>query len=36
MNLENSKTSEPHFLRLKPTDKLHLRRDEKKCCIIKL
>ena len=29
MNSENSKTSEPHVLILKPTDKLDLRRDEK-------
>ena len=29
MNSENSKTSEPHFLMLKLTDKLDLRRDEK-------
>ena len=29
MNLENSKTSEPNFLILKRTDKLHLRRDKK-------
>ena len=29
MNLENSKTSEPHVLILKLTDKLNLRRGEK-------
>ena len=29
MNPENSKTSEPHVLILKLTDKLDLRRDEK-------
>ena len=29
MNLENSKTSEPHVLILKLTDKLDLRRGEK-------
>ena len=29
MNSENSKTSEPHVLILKPTEKLDLRRDEK-------
>ena len=29
MNSENSKTSEPHVLILKLTDKLDLRRDEK-------
>ena len=28
MNSENSKTSEPHVLILKPTDKLDLKRDE--------
>ena len=29
MNSENSKTSEPHVLILKLTDKLYLRREEK-------
>ena len=29
MNLENSKTSEPHLLIIKLTDKLNLRRGEK-------
>ena len=29
MNLENSKTSEPHVLIIKLTDKLNLRRGEK-------
>ena len=29
MNLENSKTSEPHILKLKLTDKLDLRLDKK-------
>ena len=29
MNSENSKTSKPHVLILKLTDKLNLRRDEK-------
>ena len=35
MNSENSKTSEPHVLILKLTDKVYLRRVEKKCCFIK-
>ena len=35
MNSENSKTSEPYVLILKLTDKLDLRRSEKKCCFIK-
>ena len=29
MNSENSKTSKPHILKLKLTDKLDLRRDER-------
>ena len=29
MNSEKSKTSEPHILKLKPTDKLDLRLDKK-------
>ena len=29
MNFENSRTSEPHFLKLNLTDKLDLRREEK-------
>ena len=35
MNSENSKTSAPHVLILKVTDKLDLRGGEKKCCFIK-
>ena len=35
INSENSKTSEQHVLIPKLTDKLDLRRDEKKCCFIK-
>ena len=35
MNSENSKTSEPHILKLKLTDKLDLRLDKKGYCIIK-
>ena len=35
MNSENSKTSEPHVLKLKPTDKLDLRSDKKGYCIFK-
>ena len=34
-NSEKSKTSEPDFLIRKLTDKLDLRRGEKKCCFIK-
>ena len=33
MNLENSKTSEPHVLILKLTDKLDFRRGEQYCLI---
>ena len=36
MNSENSKTSEPHFLMLKLTDKLDLRRDEKSIALSNL
>ena len=35
MNSENSKTSEPHILKLKLTDKLDLRLDKKSYCITK-
>ena len=35
MNSENSKTSESHVLILKMTDKLNLKRGEKKYCFIK-
>ena len=35
MNSENSRTSEYHVLVLKLTDKLDLRRGQKKCCVIK-
>ena len=35
MNSKNSRTSEPHVLILKLTDKLDLRRGEKKYCFIK-
>ena len=35
MNSENSKTSKYHVLELKLTDKLDLRRGQKKCCFIK-
>ena len=35
MNSENSKTSESHVLILKLTDKLNLKRGEKKFCFIK-
>ena len=35
MNSENSKTSKYHVLELKLTDKLDLRRSQKKCCFIK-
>ena len=35
MNSENSKTSESHVLILKLTDKLNLKRGEKKYCFIK-
>ena len=35
MNSENSKTSKPHVLILKLTDKLDLRRGGKKYCFIK-
>ena len=36
MNLENSKTSEPHVLILKLTDKLNLRRGEKNIALSNL
>ena len=36
MNLENSKTSEPHVLILKLTDKLYLRRSEKNIALSNL
>ena len=36
MNLENSKTSEPHVLILKLTDKLNLRRGEKSIALSNL
>ena len=36
MNLENSKTSEPHVLILKLTDKLNLRRSEKNIALSNL
>ena len=36
MNLENSKTSEPHLLILKLTDKLNLRRGEKSTALSNL
>ena len=36
MSSENSKTSEPHFLMLKLTDKLDLRRDEKSIALSNL
>ena len=35
MNSENSRNSEYHVLVLKLTDKLDLRRGQKKCCVIK-
>ena len=35
MNSENSETSRPHLIMLCLTDKLDLRRDEKKHCFIK-
>ena len=35
MNSENSKTSKPHVLILQLTDKLDLKRGEKKYCFIK-
>ena len=35
MNSENNKTSKPHVLILRLTDKLDLRRGEKMCCLIK-
>ena len=35
MNSENRRTSEYHDLVLKITDKLDLRRGQKKCCFIK-
>ena len=35
MNLENSRTSDYHVLVLKLTDKLGLKRGQKKCCFIK-
>ena len=36
MNSENSKSSEPHFLILKLTDKLNLKRGEKKFALSNL
>ena len=35
MNSENSRTSEYHVSVVKLTDKLDLRRGQKKCCFIK-
>ena len=35
MKSENSKTPEPYILIFKLTDKLELRRGEKKCCFTK-
>ena len=35
MNSENSKASKPYVLILNLTDKIDLRRGEKKCCFIK-
>ena len=35
MYSEKSKTSEAHVSILKSTEKLHLRRGDKKCCFIK-
>ena len=35
MNSENSRTPEPHILKLRLTDKLDLRLDKKVYCIIK-
>ena len=35
VNYENNKTSEPHVLILKLTDKLDLGRGKKKCCFLK-
>ena len=35
MNSENSETFKPHILIFKPTDKVDLRRGEKKYCINK-
>ena len=36
MNSENSRTSKPHVLILKLTDKLHLRRGEKSIALLNL
>ena len=36
MNSENSKTSEPHALIVKLTDKLHLKRGEKSIVLLNL